>query len=146
MSEEHVLRRPIGWWLKEADARLDAAFAAALARHGVDRRAWQVLATLARSAAPRPEVVAGLAPFDAPAVVGEVVDDLRRRGWVVESSDGLLALTAEGRGEQRALAPLVDEVRDRVAAALPEEDYRTLVRLLARLVGAFPEGSSELTG
>lgn len=35
---EQALERPIGWWLKEADARLDAAFDRALEGRGVDRR------------------------------------------------------------------------------------------------------------
>lgn len=139
VSDEQLLRRPVGWLVKEADARLDAAFDASLTVRSVDRRAWQVLATLARSAAPRREVAAGLAAFDDVAVVDGVVDDLRERGWVAESSDGLLQLTPDGIREQQALAPLVEEVRRRVAEALPEEDYVTLVRLLARLVEALPQ-------
>lgn len=30
MNEEEALSQPIGWWLKEADSLLDAAFEAAL--------------------------------------------------------------------------------------------------------------------
>lgn len=141
MSDDQLLWRPIGWWLKEADARLDAAFDASLTVRGVDRRAWQVLATLARSATPRREVAAGLASFDALAVVNGVIDDLRERGWVAESFDEVLQLTPDGAREQQALVPLVEEVRHKVAEALPEEDYVTLVRLLARLVEALRETS-----
>ncbi|HEX6516585.1 MAG TPA: hypothetical protein VF049_13530 [Nocardioidaceae bacterium] len=138
MSDEQVLRRPIGWWLKEADARLDAAFDNALAEHDVDRRRWQVLATLARSSARRADVVTALATFDEPAVVDSVVDDLRRRGWLAES-DGALRLTPDGVRTQETLAPLVDRVRQSVTGALSDDEYATLVRLLARLVAAFPE-------
>ena len=141
MDDEDLLRRPIGWWLKEADARLDAAFDASLTVRSVDRRAWQVLATLARSAAQRQEIATGLASFDHPSVVDGVVDKLRERGWVAELSDGSLQLTPDGIREQQALGSLVEEVRHKVAEALPEEDYITLVRLLARLVGALPETS-----
>lgn len=138
VNDEQILRRPIGWWLKEADSRLDAAFDSALSTHGVDRRAWQVLATLSRSATARTAVIAA---FDEPAVVEAVIDDLHRRGWV-EDSDGLLTLTSEGTREHGVLAPLVDDVRRQVVAALPENEYITLVRLLARLVAAFPEPSA----
>jgi hypothetical protein len=140
-EDEELLRRPIGWWLKEADARLDAAFDASLAVRRVDRRAWQVLATLAQSAARRQEVAAGLASFDDPAVVDGVVDELHERGWVAELADGSLHLTPDGIREQQALGSLVKEVRHKVAKALPEEDYITLVRLLARLVRGLPETS-----
>ncbi|MDN5854938.1 MAG: hypothetical protein L0K86_19230 [Actinomycetia bacterium] len=138
MSDEQVLRRPIGWWLKEADVRLDAAFDNALAEHDVDRRGWQVLATLARTSTPRADVVAALAAFDEPAVVDSVVDDLRSRGWVAES-DSVLRLTPDGVRTQQTLARLVDNVRDKVTGALPDDEYATLVRLLARLVAALPE-------
>lgn len=40
-GEQVVLRRPIGWWLKEADARLEAAFDNALAGQDVDPRGWR---------------------------------------------------------------------------------------------------------
>ncbi len=140
MSDEDLLRRPIGWWLKEADARLDAAFDSLLSARGVDRREWQVLATLAGSSTRRADVVASLAPFDEPAVLEDVIEEFKQRGWV-EESNGLLRLTPAGADEQAALAPLVEGVRRHVAAALPEQDYLTLVRLLARLVAGLPQPS-----
>jgi DNA-binding MarR family transcriptional regulator len=140
VSEEQSLVRPIGWWLKEADARLSAAFDSALHAHGIDRRGWQVLATLAKSPSRPTGLVAALASFDEPATVEHVLDQLRRRGWV-EESDGALRLTLEGIQEQETLAPLVDTVRQQVAAALPEDEYRLLIRLLARLVAGLPDRS-----
>ena len=133
MDDGAVLRRPVGWWLKEADRMLDGAFDDALGAHGLGRRDWQVLTSLGRGPVPRPELVASLASFDPVEVLGEVLDELQGRGWVVESA-GRLELTPAGREQERALAPLVDQVRQRVAAALPQDDYVQLVSLLARLV------------
>ncbi|HWT24085.1 MAG TPA: hypothetical protein VN213_11315 [Solirubrobacteraceae bacterium] len=130
------LHRPIGWWLKEADARLDAAFARELAAFGVDRRGWQVLASLAAGPSTREQLAAALAPFDAPDVVDGVVDGLATGGWVSESDAGL-QLTPEGAERRRQLAARVGTIRDRVGDALPGDDYVTLVRLLQRLVEAF---------
>lgn len=135
------MRRPIGWWLKEADARLDAAFDSSLGARGVDRRGWQVLATLATSSTPRAEVVTSLASFDEPAVVDGVIDGLKRRGWIDESG-GALRLTPAGVQEHATLVPLVENVRCLVATALPEDDYVTLVRLIARLVASLPPETS----
>lgn len=140
MSSDEVLKRPVRWWLKEADARLDAAFDTFLSTRGADRRSWQVLATLARSPAPRTDVIASLTSFDEPAVIEDVVDKLERRGWV-DISDGTLRLTQAGAAEQAALAPLVERVRHQVATALPKDDYVELVRLLARLVDGLPAPS-----
>ena len=135
MTDEQALARPIGWWLKEADARLDAVFDRALQGTGADRRGWQVLSSLAQRPASSADLVAALAPFDPADVVRAVVGDLQERGWV-EETDGLLRLTGDGARRQAELAPRVDEVRRRVGAALPREDYVTLVRLLARLTQA----------
>jgi hypothetical protein len=148
--------RPIGWWLKEADRRLDAAFDAALAGQGpagdgvagdavlgdgVDRRGWQVLASLARGSSGRSELVAGLAPFDGAEAFDGVISGLQGRGWVTEA-EGMLRLTGDGERAHAVLAPLVGSIRETVAAALPGEDYPTLIALLERLVTALDRESS----
>lgn len=127
--------RPLGWWLKQADVRLDAAFDRVLQGRDVDRRMWQVLASLARQPTDRSALTRSLAPFDEAQVVDSVLGDLAGRGWIAES-DGVLALTPEGRREQAALAPLAGEIRRQVAEALPGEDHATLVQLLSQLVAA----------
>ena len=134
MNDE-MLKRPVGWWLKEADAQLNAAFDVALQGAGADRRSWQILNSLSRGPMPRADVMTALASFDGPAAVDEILDLLRAREWVQES-DEPLALTAAGAVQHQALAPLVDGVRQRVAAALPPDDYVTLIELLARLAKA----------
>jgi DNA-binding MarR family transcriptional regulator len=130
---EQALPRPIGWWLKEADARIDAAFDAALDSTAVDRRGWQVLASLSRAPTPRSQLVEALTSFDSPAAVDAVIADLSSRRWI-EDADDSLRLTAAGRHQHAALAPLVDGVRAQVAATLSPDEYIALVSLLSRLV------------
>lgn len=108
--EEEAPTRPIGWWLKEADAQLNAAFGTALHGAGVDRRGWQVLASLSRGPMRRVALVESLASFDTPTVVDQVVDPLWSRGWVEESAE-LLLLTDAGARQHDVLAPLVDASR-----------------------------------
>jgi DNA-binding MarR family transcriptional regulator len=138
VTEDNALRRPIGWWIKEADARLDAAFVSALDLHGVHRRDWQVLTSLARADASRGEIRDALAAFDEPAAVDATIQGLVDRGWLAEDPAGVLHLTENGAREREALASSVQEIRHTVADALPGEDYPTLVRLLSRLVAALP--------
>ena len=135
MTDEEVLDRPIGWWLKEADARLTAAFERALEGTSVDRRGWQVLESLAGGPVVESELVAALSAFDTAEVLRRVLADLRGRGWV-ETAVGALRLSAEGRRQHAALAPVVGRVRQQVRTALPQEEYVQLVRLLARLTEA----------
>lgn len=135
MDDRAAQRRPIGWWLKEADAGIERAFDDALEGTGVDRRRWQVLATAARGPVAEEFLAEALRSFDGTEALDAVLDDLDARGWLQRTGDGL-ALTPAGAEQQQALARRVDEVRGRVAAALPGEDYPTLVRLLSRLVEA----------
>lgn len=145
MSPEPGSRRPVGWWVKEADRRLDAAFDRCLRTGGADRRAWQVLASLAGRPMARAELVAGLAPFDSPERVAGVVDGLLSRG-LVDGSGIAMRLTPAGEQLRADLAPRVDEVRRRVAEALPGDEYATLLRLLEQLVTALDEAWEDAEG
>jgi len=145
LTQRQGLNRPIGWWLKEADARLEAAFTAALDEVGADRRTWQVMTTVSRKPTARAEVVSALQPFDPPAAVDQVIDTLIADKLVEEGGDGLLRLTAAGEQRHATLAPLVDKVRGRVREVLSDDEYATLVDLLARLVHGLPEPSGRPT-
>ena len=83
----------------------------------------------------RSELFASLATLDSPAAIEEALSGLIATGWV-EVSAGLLRLTRDGERQHADLTPLVDDVRARVADALPQEEYVALVGLLERLVAA----------
>lgn len=130
--------RPVGWWLKEADARLESAFDLRLRARGVtSRRGWQVLASAARAPVRRNDLVDDLAAFDSAATVELLIEDLRAEGWLADDA-GTLRLTPEGEDLHAELRAGIAEIRGWVAEALPGDDYRTLVDLLQRLVEAFP--------
>ncbi len=135
MTDEELLRRPVGWWLKEADDRLNGAFDRVLEGSDVDRRGWQALSSLSKQAVTRTELVASLKSFDTPEVLHRLLAELERRGWISEDG-GLLRLTPTGAQTQSDLAPLVNRVRQQIQSALPPDDYLTLIRLLARFTEA----------
>ncbi|MEV0569196.1 hypothetical protein [Dactylosporangium sp. NPDC050588] len=108
--------RPIGYWLRELDQRIEGAFGAALDRQGLRRRHWQLLNGLG-SEDPLWEGQ------------GECRQDLVQRGWMRQ--DG--ALTDDGERARAAIAADVAAVRRRVAEGVPVEDYLTTVRTLARM-------------
>jgi hypothetical protein len=130
--------RPIGWWLKEADARLEHAFDVRLRAHGVtSRRGWQVLASVARAPVARTDLVSELATFDPADTVEQLIAELEKEGWLTEEA-GLLRLTGSGEELHTALRAQAVVIRNWVADALPGDDYATLVNLLRQLVEAFP--------
>lgn len=136
MNSDEVLRRPIGWWLKEADRRLDGAFEARLSDLGATRREWQILTWLSRSPGRRRDLHESVAAFEPAHAVDAVLDSMLAAGLLAE--DDVLTLTPAGQRRSAELRPLIDEIREQVREVLPDEDYRTVVTLLARLVAALP--------
>ncbi len=114
--------RPIGYWLRELDRRIEGAFVATLDGAGLQRRHWQVLNGLGPD---DPFWGPGERPYE------EVVADLTARGWI--APDG--TLTPDGETARAAIAADVAAMRRRVAEGVPEEDYLTTVRTLARMAG-----------
>ncbi len=131
MTEQSGERRPIGWWLKTADARIEQAFEDVLQGQSITRREWQVLEPVSRAPVLESELLQKLEAF---AGAQDAVDELRRRGLVAGGVDGVLTLTDAGQVAHGRAAAGVATVRSAVSAALPEEIYATLLRLLADLV------------
>ena len=128
--------RPIGYWVKEIDRRLEDDVDRLLEAEHLTRRHWQVLDTLARAETQSEtrgpaHLDAALAPFAA--TVQPQVDDLRDRGWV--TATGPVALTGAGRAAHNRVAAQVRDFRAHVTDGLSEQDYRTLITLLERIAG-----------
>ncbi|WP_433210105.1 helix-turn-helix domain-containing protein [Dactylosporangium sp. CS-047395] len=104
--------KPIGYWLRELDRRLEDAFAGALAGSGVSRRDWQVLNGLGADD-----------PFDGQA---ESVAALVARGWL--TPDG--TVTPAGAAARAAIRARVDEIRRRSMVGVSEERYFSTVQTL----------------
>jgi hypothetical protein len=64
----------------------------------------------------------------------DAVDELRRRGLLAKGADGVLTLTDAGQVTHGRAAAGVATVRNAVRAALPEDNYATLLRPLADLI------------
>ncbi|MEV6109394.1 MarR family transcriptional regulator [Streptomyces sp. NPDC051940] len=123
--------KPIGYWLKHLHGLLERHFDATLGDLGMSRRQWQVLNTLGRGAATRPELATALAPFwdgegpDLATTLAELAD----RGLVTGGPE--LALTPAGRGAHAEAAERVDATRATVLRGLTPEQYGETVRVLS---------------
>jgi len=131
VTEQSAERRPIGWWLKTADARIEQAFEDVFQGQSISRRAWQVLEPVSRGCVLEDELLQKLEAF---AGAQDAVDALRRRGLLADGADGVLTLTEQGRIAHGRAATGVATVRSAVSAALPGKDYAILLQLLADLV------------
>lgn len=138
MTDNPPEHRPIGWWLKTADDRIEQAFEDVFDSQSITRREWQVLEPVSRASVPESELLRNLEAFTG---AQGAVDELRRRGLLASGVDGVLTLTDAGHATHDSAAASVETVRSVVSAALPGENYATLTRLLADLVDGLVRAS-----
>ncbi|GAB2639833.1 MarR family winged helix-turn-helix transcriptional regulator [Kribbella swartbergensis] len=123
MSDDN---KPIGWWLKEVDRLLEAAFEQVLAEDGLTRRQWQAL----NAAAGQEPIEVALAPFlsGRPDELRAAIDPLIARGWLQDQR-----LTAAGRAALERLEAKVQAQRGRVTAGITGEEYAATIGVLRKM-------------
>ena len=127
-------QRPIGYWLKLLDRLIDESFERTMRDHGLTRRHWQVMNTLAQAPVSEPELVDALAPFlRDPTELTATVTDLRDREWFALNEDGQFELTGTGRQEYLLIRQRVVETRHLLAAGITAEEYHSTVGVLGRM-------------
>jgi hypothetical protein len=127
--------RPIGFWVKQLDDRIDAALDRSLSAHGLARRGWQVLNVLARGPVTERELADSLAPFwrAGDESLEQVTDGLVRRGWLGRCPDGRWSLTDAGCAAHVAAEAAVHANRAASMAGIDADDYRTAIRVLRKM-------------
>jgi hypothetical protein len=126
--------RPIGWWLKAADAAITAGADRVLAAHGLTRSTWMVLHTVRQDGPlPRATLADAVAPFADRAPVDATLTALASTGWIAEGDDGW-ATTAAGTDAHDAAWAAVGAYRARTVEGIDADAYRTTVAALSRLV------------
>lgn len=128
-------RRPIGYWLKHLDRLLEQTFERTLEAEHLTRRHWQVLNTLIAGPTANRSLAAALEPFigDNPTALNGVMNDLLRRGWVLEREDGDFELSAEGRSSHAVVMQKVAATRQLVRRGISDDDYVAVVAILQRM-------------
>ena len=112
--------RPFGFWLKLVDRRLSEEMETLFAADGITRRDWRMLNLLAGEA--RDERLA-----DRLRAKPHALHRLAERGWIQGAPP---VLTDAGREARDRLEGQVSALRERVAGAVPAEDFATTLRSL----------------
>jgi hypothetical protein len=128
-------RKPIGYWLKELDRRIEQTLDRALAGEGVTRRDWQVLNALEPEPAARDEVLDKLRPFwgEDAAAPDAVLDGLIDRGWALLDANHRYSLAPEGESARALLLERITQLRTAIADGVTPEQYNTTIDTLARM-------------
>lgn len=138
--------RPIGYWLKLVDRRIDEQFASTLEEHGVTRRQWQLLNVLSRGDATVQHLDAAVAPFlvddpartdpttgePAPESSAEHLTELIDSGWVDATSTGY-HLTERGATAFERLEQVVATQRSLMLDGLTQDQYDATLTVLERM-------------
>ena len=122
--------RPIGYWLRVIDRRLDDRMRELFAAEGLTRRDWRRLNLIGGSVAD-PRMSERLASRP------ERVAPLIERGWVT-GEPGAWTLTEAGEAARATLLERVSALRVEVAGAVSPEDFATTLASLeaiARTLG-----------
>lgn len=139
MSDRGRNDRPIGYWLKRADEAITHSVNEALGGLGLTRLHWQALAIIRGSGmATAQHLQREMRDFVGPAELDGILGSLEARGWLSRRPDpggsAALELTGAGtRGHADALE-IQAETRRRTMAGVSEDEYRTLVQVLQRIV------------
>ena len=128
-------RKPIGYWLKALDRRIESTLDHTLADEGVTRRDWQVLNALDTTPAERDAVVDALRPFwgEGATDPDDVLEALVARGWALRDADRRYALSPEGDTTRSTLLERVKELRMAIADGVTPDDYQTTIATLERM-------------
>jgi len=122
--------RPIGYWLRVIDRRLDDRMRELFAAEGITRRDWRRL-NLIGGAVVDPRLSERLAAR--PQKVAPLVE----RGWVA-GEPGALTLTEAGEAARASLLERVSALRSEVAGTVSPDDFATTLASLeaiARTLG-----------
>ncbi|TDQ05212.1 MarR family winged helix-turn-helix transcriptional regulator [Labedaea rhizosphaerae] len=122
--------KPLGYWLKHLDTLIETRFGRTLADHGLTRRHWQVLNTIAAAPTSQEDLDRALAPFQQD--VRAEVDDLIAKGWAARDGD-LVTTTELGRAGFDEVAARIHTERRRIIDGIPDEEYLRTVETLRRM-------------
>ncbi len=122
--------RPIGYWVKLLDELIEDNLDHALRPLALTRRLWQLLNLLASGPRTQASIAAELAAFLSDDDLADaLLLDAQSHG-LVQSDDGSVALTDEGRRRHRAAADAVNVARSRTSEHIDPTEYKTTIETL----------------
>ncbi len=126
--------KPIGYWLKRGDEAITRAADELRKAQGLTRLHWQVFNVAAESkSATVQHVFETLRPFAEPFELEAVLLELEKRGWLQREGDSLTLSEAGARAHRETLERQ-RQLRTRMMRGVSEDEYRTVLRVLGRMV------------
>lgn len=126
--------KPIGWYLKEADSLITAAFGNAFESFGLTRFHWQLLRNIADNGevytkAYYPQV----ARFITPETFQTIITSLQDRDWISVHNDAC-RFTVSGAGAFAEIEERQKHIREKMLEGTYPEDYAHTILFLDRII------------
>jgi DNA-binding MarR family transcriptional regulator len=136
MTSQDSAQQPIGYWLNRTDQAITTAMNHLLEQDGITRVGWQLLNVLNRGDAVAQSEVYAVMQANADAeTLRATIEQLIAKGWVVRTERAQeLALTDEGRRELARIRRRIGEFRQQSLQGVSEDDYRTMIAVLERII------------
>lgn len=129
---------PLGYWLKKADELLTKGINQAQATNGLTRTGWQTLNLINQEEdISQAELFRLMKPFAGSAEVDSIIKDFDNREML--ESIFPLSLNAKGKKVHAECLELQKKFRAQTMKGIKEEDYRTTISTLQKLVSNLEE-------
>jgi DNA-binding PadR family transcriptional regulator len=122
-------RRPIGYWLKLVDRLIDERLDATL--RPLTRRHWQILNVVHQGPADQTAIDERLRPFLVNGTTAPEVDDLRRDGWITDTTPYELSESGVERFQRLLMA--VSSDRARSMQGISQDQYAATIATLEQI-------------
>ncbi|QJB32227.1 hypothetical protein HF324_12765 [Chitinophaga oryzae] len=126
--------KPIGWYLKEADSLITAAFNNAFESLGLTRFHWQLLRNIADNGEIyTKDYYPQVARFITPETFRAIITSLTDRDWISVHND-ICRFTASGADVFASIEERQKHIRDKMLEGTDPEDYAHTVLFLDRII------------
>lgn len=134
-TDAELVQQPIGYWSWAAYKAVIDRTRAALAGIGTTQPQWWVLNQVAGAPKARDEVSALLRNYlDTGQEMEPEIDETIAWGWITQTPDGHLTLTADGRAFYEKAAALQTDLWTERHAGISDEEYLTTMKVLQRFI------------
>lgn len=133
-------KRPIGYWLKEADKSISAAVNKNLEQYELTRFHWQVLNTVyTKEEATKEDILNLLKNFFDSSHLSDILNDLTKKNWLTKEKNSasgitMIQMTGEGKAAFTEISATQQRTRMQLFQGITNEEYETTIKVLKQLI------------
>ena len=128
-------KKPLGWYLKEADNQITVSFEDAFDKYCITRFHWTVLRSIAEKTSINFKTHYEEVKYflSLPRLKG-VIDNLAIRGWITNTEKDTYTLTDKGRAQFEEINGAYKLKLKQMMKGVSDEDYDTTVATLNQII------------